>query len=197
MQECKILGRIPASSSSLVLLSQTCRNAELYEHEMATCLRRSTDLLILFINIWMAGKMQWHYEIIDNCYVFSLPISAHCNLSGSEVYWGEKELRESGSACPDSFIQWIMPTSAVTTNIDLINESSAKTNSCSTWYFGTPEYKDWYICVWAPDTEHVMLSHFIQNHALLFHLLTLARVQWVHVLFILQSVLGIYINKYQ
>lgn len=96
MQECKILGRIPASSSSLVLLSQTCRNAELYEHEMATCLRRSTNLLILFINIWMAGKMQWHYEIIDNCYVFSLPISAHCNLSGSEVYWGEKELRESG-----------------------------------------------------------------------------------------------------
>lgn len=68
MQECKILGRIPASSSSLVLLLQTCRNAELYEHEMATCLRRSTDLLILFINIWMAGKMQWHYEIIDNCY---------------------------------------------------------------------------------------------------------------------------------
>lgn len=99
MQECKILGRIPASSSSLVLLSQTCRNAELYEHEMATCLRRSTDLLILFINIWMAGKMQWHYEIIDNCYVFSLPISAHCNLSGSEVYWGEKELGigESGN----------------------------------------------------------------------------------------------------
>lgn len=127
MQECKILGRIPASSSSLVLLSQTCRNAELYEHEMATCLRRSTDLLILFINIWMAGKMQWHYEIIDNCYVFSLPISAHCNLSGSEVYWGEKELRESGPACPDSFIQWIMPISAVTTNIDLINESSAIT----------------------------------------------------------------------
>lgn len=57
---------------TLVLLLQTCRNAELYEHEMATCLRRSTDLLILFINIWMAGKMQWHYEIIDNCYVFSL-----------------------------------------------------------------------------------------------------------------------------
>lgn len=153
MQECKILGRIPASSSSLVLLSQTCRNAELYEHEMATCLRRSTDLLILFINIWMAGKMQWHYEIIDNCYVFSLPISAHCNLSGSEVYWGEKELRESGSACPDSFIQWIMPTSAVTTNIDLINESPAITNSCSTWYFETPEYKAWYIVY-----EHLILN---------------------------------------
>lgn len=154
MQECKILGRIPASSSSLVLLLQTCRNAELYEHEMATCLRRSTDLLILFINIWMAGKMQWHYEIIDNCYVFSLPISAHCNLSGSEVYWGEKELRESGSACPDSFILWIMPTSAVTTNINLINESPAITNSCSTWFFETPEYiKAWYIVY-----EHLTLS---------------------------------------
>lgn len=99
MQECKILGRIPASSSSLVLLSQTCRNAELYEHEMATCLRRSTDLLILFINIWMAGKMQWHYEIIDNCYVFSLPISAHCILSGSDRGILRREGTQGIGAC--------------------------------------------------------------------------------------------------
>lgn len=178
MQECKILGRIPASSS-LVLLSQTCRNAELYEYEMATCLRRSTDLLILFINIWMAGKMQWHYEIIDNCQVFSLPISAHCNLSGSEVpaYWEKKELG-TGVCLPRQFHTVNSATSAVTTNIDLINENSAITYKLnvqlnSLGHLSTKPGT--FVYTWAPYTEH-MLSHFIQSHSCFIYYFKQARV---------------------